>query len=252
MADERGAVDLSTFDTFQKVHLRADTDRGPLAIHHTLGNQPNQAATGDHGHTALAAGGYGTPGTSAIGDVPVEGSATSVARADHRHGMPNFANPIALAFGDTIDQGVSANLPRADHRHAMPAAPSIPGGSGTVVSETTFGQAASAGAATAYSKGDHTHGTPTAPTIPTASASVVSETTAGQATAVGAATTFSKGDHSHGSPAGSAYGIYSGTGTPEGAVTAPVGSLFRRTDGGAGTTLYVKESGAGNTGWVGK
>ena len=46
--------------------------------------------------------------------------------------------------------------------------------------------------------------------------------------------------------------IFSGTGTPEAAVTAPIGSLFLRTDGGAGTTLYVKESGAGNTGWVGK
>jgi hypothetical protein len=43
-----------------------------------------------------------------------------------------------------------------------------------------------------------------------------------------------------------------GTGTPEAAVTAPVGSLFTRTDGGAGTTLYIKESGAGNTGWVAK
>lgn len=35
-------------------------------------------------------------------------------------------------------------------------------------------------------------------------------------------------------------------------VAATVGSLFLRTDGGAGSTLYVKESGAGNTGWVGK
>lgn len=43
-----------------------------------------------------------------------------------------------------------------------------------------------------------------------------------------------------------------GTGTPEGAVTAPVGSTFRRTDGGAGTTFYVKESGSGNTGWAAK
>lgn len=43
-----------------------------------------------------------------------------------------------------------------------------------------------------------------------------------------------------------------GAGTPEGAVTAPVGSLFTRTDGGASTTLYVKESGTGNTGWVAK
>lgn len=43
-----------------------------------------------------------------------------------------------------------------------------------------------------------------------------------------------------------------GDATPEGAVTAPVGSLFLRTNGGAGTSLYVKESGSGNTGWVGK
>lgn len=46
--------------------------------------------------------------------------------------------------------------------------------------------------------------------------------------------------------------IRAGTGTPEGAVTAPVGSLYLRTDGGANTTLYVKESGAGNTGWIAK
>lgn len=43
-----------------------------------------------------------------------------------------------------------------------------------------------------------------------------------------------------------------GSGTPEGVVTATVGSLFTRTDGGADTTLYVKESGTGNTGWVAK
>jgi hypothetical protein len=33
-------------------------------------------------------------------------------------------------------------------------------------------------------------------------------------------------------------------------VTAAIGSVYRRTDGGTATTLYVKESGAGNTGWV--
>jgi hypothetical protein len=43
-----------------------------------------------------------------------------------------------------------------------------------------------------------------------------------------------------------------GAGSPEGAVTAVVGSLYTRTDGGANTTLYVKESGTGNTGWVAK
>jgi hypothetical protein len=43
-----------------------------------------------------------------------------------------------------------------------------------------------------------------------------------------------------------------GTGSPEGVVTAPVGTAYLRDDGGAGTTLYVKDSGAGNTGWVAK
>jgi len=43
-----------------------------------------------------------------------------------------------------------------------------------------------------------------------------------------------------------------GTGTPEGVHAAPVGSFFQRTDGGAGTAFYVKETGTGNTGWVAK
>lgn len=46
--------------------------------------------------------------------------------------------------------------------------------------------------------------------------------------------------------------FHSGTGSPETVLTAPVGHLYLRTDGGVATTLYVKESGAGNTGWVGK
>ena len=43
-----------------------------------------------------------------------------------------------------------------------------------------------------------------------------------------------------------------GTGSPEGVVTASVGTLYLRENGGASTTLYVKESGTGNTGWVAK
>jgi hypothetical protein len=46
--------------------------------------------------------------------------------------------------------------------------------------------------------------------------------------------------------------IVSGTGSPEGVVTSDIGSMYLREDGGAGTTLYVKESGTGNTGWVAK
>ena len=47
-------------------------------------------------------------------------------------------------------------------------------------------------------------------------------------------------------------GLFNGTGSPEGVVAAQPGSLYCNSAGGAGTTLYVKQSGSGNTGWVAK
>ena len=49
-----------------------------------------------------------------------------------------------------------------------------------------------------------------------------------------------------------AAGILIGNGVPEGVVVSPVGTIFLRRDGATGTTLYVKETGTGNTGWVAK
>lgn len=46
--------------------------------------------------------------------------------------------------------------------------------------------------------------------------------------------------------------VKNGIGSPEGVVTANVGSIYLRTDGASATTLYIKESGTGNTGWVAK
>ena len=47
--------------------------------------------------------------------------------------------------------------------------------------------------------------------------------------------------------------MYSGIGSPNGAVTANPGCMYLDYNGGAGVTLYVKESGWGtDTGWVGK
>ena len=46
--------------------------------------------------------------------------------------------------------------------------------------------------------------------------------------------------------------VRSGSGSPEGSLTAPIGSVYLRLDGGAGSTLYVKESGSGNVGWASK
>ncbi len=44
--------------------------------------------------------------------------------------------------------------------------------------------------------------------------------------------------------------ILYGSGAPNGTVSAPPGSWYARTDAAPGAALYVKESGAGNTGWT--
>lgn len=44
--------------------------------------------------------------------------------------------------------------------------------------------------------------------------------------------------------------IRTGEGSPEGVITATIGTLYSRSDGSANTSLYIKESGSGNTGWV--
>ncbi len=46
--------------------------------------------------------------------------------------------------------------------------------------------------------------------------------------------------------------IFNGYGSPENVVSASVGSLYQRLDGGATTTLYVKTSGTGAVGWTAK
>jgi hypothetical protein len=43
-----------------------------------------------------------------------------------------------------------------------------------------------------------------------------------------------------------------GFGSPNGVVTAPTGSVYTNLNGGSLSTLYVKESGSGNTGWIAK
>ena len=46
--------------------------------------------------------------------------------------------------------------------------------------------------------------------------------------------------------------IIGGNGSPEGSIAAEPGSMYLRENGGANTTLYIKESGTGNTGWIAK
>jgi hypothetical protein len=44
--------------------------------------------------------------------------------------------------------------------------------------------------------------------------------------------------------------LFAGTGSPEGVITARIGSMYMRTDGAPGSTCYVKESGTGAAGWT--
>lgn len=45
--------------------------------------------------------------------------------------------------------------------------------------------------------------------------------------------------------------VYEGFGSPEGVITAPPGKLYLNKSGGA-STLWVKQTGTGSTGWVAK
>lgn len=45
--------------------------------------------------------------------------------------------------------------------------------------------------------------------------------------------------------------MQAGTGTPEGSISADLGSIYLRTNAAGGVNLYVKTNGAGNTGWWG-
>lgn len=51
---------------------------------------------------------------------------------------------------------------------------------------------------------------------------------------------------------GAAGAVYSCAASPESVITAPIGCLAMSRAGGASTTLYIKTSGTGNTGWTAK
>lgn len=44
--------------------------------------------------------------------------------------------------------------------------------------------------------------------------------------------------------------VFNGYGSPEGVVSAGIGSIYMRLDGGTNTSIYHKETGTSNTGWI--
>jgi hypothetical protein len=93
------------------------------------------------------------------------------------------------------------------------------------------------------------------PVVPPTSTtySVFTSSTSGLTPASGGGTVnYLRADATWASPTGGVV-MSSGVGSPNGVVVGSPGDMYLNTSGGAGTTLYIKESGsATNTGWVAK
>jgi hypothetical protein len=55
----------------------------------------------------------------AMGDAASAGAASTVAKTDHVHGMPNFGVPVAVTTA--IGNGVATTIARSDHAHSIAA-----------------------------------------------------------------------------------------------------------------------------------
>lgn len=64
------------------------------------------------------------PSQISLGGSPSAGSTLVLARADHVHGGPGFAAPVAV--GTLNSEGVASSVSRSDHVHAGTVAPSSP------------------------------------------------------------------------------------------------------------------------------
>lgn len=118
-----------------------------------------------------------TPADSTFAAAAV-GTATSAARADHKHDLGAPAAPVNSTFA-AASAGASAVPARADHKHDLGTPGAPPSVSGNV---------GSAGTSTTPARSDHTH-----QVLASASANNVGASSSG-----GGSTQFSRGDHIHG------------------------------------------------------
>lgn len=117
----------STDDHIQYMH--EDGLRHDLTARHTVG-------------TVLPA---DVPEDITPDDVATEGTATTVARADHLHGIA-MGTPGSILPDDAAAEGVAVTFARADHKHAIATAAPI-----------AVGTALSEGVGTSFARDDHVH-----------------------------------------------------------------------------------------------
>lgn len=110
----------------------------------------NVTVSGATGAVTVNAPGFATPGSSAIGDTAAAGTATTVARSDHKHGREASGTPGASAVGDTASAGTATTVALSDHRHSREAF-------GTPVNIDASLTSLSAGSLTTVARADHVH-----------------------------------------------------------------------------------------------
>lgn len=141
VADTPAAGTGGTYSTADHRHGREGF--GPPAISSpsdtTSAGAALTVARSDHRHQREE---WGTnPAASAPGDTASAGSVGRVARQDHRHAREAFASPARLEATVNNTIGTAGTVPRSDHLHGLPiqagvAAYSLSGASGTNVTIT--------------------------------------------------------------------------------------------------------------------
>lgn len=241
----RGSTNIDFSDVkpteVANLHRHSDVNSSPLAQHHTLGIQPNQASPGDHTHDGIRSVFIDTVPTAAMVPFTPSGNIasgnvqtaiqeldTEKSSASHLHDG-DYVNEIDHTLTQHTTLGLSPNSHNHDanysaigHVHAASVVTFTPVGS----LAATEVQAALAELDTEKSATGHTHVSANITNFNTSTDDRINLKVPMQ--------------------------LFSGSGTPEGVVTAPMGSLYTSTAGGASTTLYVKTSGVGNTGWTAK
>lgn len=202
------------------------------------------------------------PGVFSLSSTSSGGGSGTVTSVSFTGGLISVANPTTTpAF--TV-AGTSGGIPYFSSTStwassSLLAANSlmVGGGVGAAPSTTTTGTGVltalgvNTGSAGAFVVNGGALGTPSSGTVTnlTGTASININGTVGATTP--AAGTFSAlTDTANTFTIGStARTVVTGAGSPEGVITASIGALYMRNDGGSGTTLYSKTSGTGNTGW---
>ena len=80
-------------------------------------NTSTQALSYCNGSQWIGLNSFGSPTTQSFDDSAQDGSATTVARSDHKHGFAGFGTPVDVSTSNQA--GSAASVARSDHQHKL-------------------------------------------------------------------------------------------------------------------------------------